>query len=198
MDKRKRLIVEVFKKNNLTLEKFYQKYSGSLFALIISKVPRKEDAEEILQDTWISIFDSLPLFNFRSSFLTWAKSIALHEIADFYRKKKIRSIVFSRLPFLENLVSQALGPELTYQQKELRCDLEKVLKSLSEGYGKILRLKYIEGLTMVQIAQLLKITTKAVESRLTRARQAFQKKWQENYQYEFCTSLPFLPLKKAT
>lgn len=176
----------------------YKNYTFHLFRFISSKIEHREDAEEILQDTWMSIFDSLPLFAGRSSFLTWAKSIASHEVADFYRKRKIKSLVFSHLPFLENLVSEALGPEMVYQQKEIRQDLERALNRLSEGYGKILRLKYIEGHSMAKIASSFKISIKAVESRLSRAREAFQKEWQENYQYEFCASLPFLPSKKAT
>lgn len=192
------LVRKVLQGDEEAIRKLYEKYSPSLFVFIASKVGKREDVEEILQDTWVSIFDSLPMFSAKSSFLTWAKSIALHEVADFYRKRKIKSIVFSRLPFLENLVSQALGPELAYQEKEVKEDLQKVLARLSEGYSKILRLKYIEGLSMAQISRRLNISIKAVESRLSRARRAFQKQWRENYQYEFCASSPFLPSKRAT
>lgn len=175
---------------NYNFYKHYNNYNRPLFSFISSKVERREDAEEILQDTWISIFDSLSMFSGRSSFLTWAKAISLHEVADFYRKKKIKSIVFSRLPFLENLVSEALGPELVLQEKEMRNEIEKALSRLSEGYRQILRLKYIEGLTMAEMAKALDLSFKSVESRLFRARLAFQKLWKENYSK---TSLDFLP-----
>ncbi|MBI5465504.1 sigma-70 family RNA polymerase sigma factor, partial [Candidatus Gottesmanbacteria bacterium] len=169
------------KKDQLAIKTLHNQYSLSLFSFIASKIERKEDVEEILQDTWISIFDSLPLFAGRCSLLTWAKTIALHEVADFYRKRKIKSLVFSHLPFLENLVSQALGPEMVCQQKEIKREVEKVFASLSEGYRQILRLKYIEGFTVAQIGKSLRLSFKSTESRLFRARLAFQKSWNENY-----------------
>lgn len=177
----KKLVEEVLKGNESAIRRLHDNYSPPLLALISSKVSRKEDADEILQDTFLSIFDSLPLFNFKSPLLTWAKSIACHEVADFYRKKKIKSIVFSHLPFLEDLVANALGPDLVYQEKELRCQIEKTLASLSEGYQKILRLKYIEGLTVAQIARTLNFSFKSTESKLFRAKLSFQKAWNEKY-----------------
>ena len=146
-----------------------------LFCFICRKVADPADAEDIVQEALISIYDSLPLFKGKSSFLTWAYSIARHELADFYRKKKLKQVVFSRLPWLRELVSQALGPELAYQELETKKKIVRTLKNLSEGYSRILRLKYVEELSMRQIGQELNLTVKAVESRLTRARLAFQK-----------------------
>ncbi len=191
----KKLISQVIKGDQKAINKLYREYSPALFFQISSKVGKKEDVEELLQDTWISILDSLPIFNFKSSFLTWAKSIAIHEVADFYRKRKIKSLIFSHLPFLENIISEAFGPEMVYQQKEIHRDLEKVFARLSEGKAEILRLKYVEGLSMAKIGHLLKISTKAVESRLSRARLAFQKEWQKDYPYAWSVSSP-LPVSK--
>ena len=100
--------------------------------------------------------------------------------------KKI-SAIGDLLPFLEKLVSQALGPELAYQELETKTKILATLKRLSEGYAQILRLKYVEGLSMRQIANQLNLTVKAVESKLTRARLAFQKIYvdQENCQVRF-------------
>lgn len=146
-----------------------------LLRFISRQVNDPADAEDIVQETLISIYDSLPLFKGQSAFFTWCCSIARHEIADLYRKKKIKQVVFSHLPWLKELVSQALSPELAYQELETKKKIVRTLKNLSEGYSRILRLKYVEELTMRQIAQELNLTVKAVESKLTRARLAFQK-----------------------
>lgn len=146
-----------------------------LIKFVSGRVSDPRDAEDIVQETLISIYDSRALFKGKSAFFTWACAIAKHEIADFYRKKKIKQIVFSRLPFLQGLVSEALGPELAYQELETKIKIVNTLKHLSEGYSRILRLKYVEELSMKQIAEELQLTVKAVESRLTRARLAFQK-----------------------
>lgn len=144
---------------------------------VFKKVSDKEEAEEIFQDVLVSAVDSLPLFKGKSSFFTWLCGIANHEIVDFYRKKKIKTILFSHFPFLETLASEALTPDEKIEKQELKKEVEKVLSVLSEGYREILRLKYIEELSMKEIAKKTKKTVKAVESKLTRARQAFKKIW---------------------
>jgi RNA polymerase sigma-70 factor (ECF subfamily) len=141
------------------------------------KLQNSEDAEEIFQETLISVIQSLPSFQRNSSFFTWICSIANHEIADFYRKKKIKTFLFSNFPFLENIISEALGPEEKLLEKELKKDVKNALGRLSEGYSLILRLKYYHGLSMQEIAQKLNLTVKAVESRLSRAREAFRGEW---------------------
>jgi len=149
-------------------------YRKRLVGFVEQKVGRQEDVEEIVQESLIAAWDSLPTYKGKSDLFTWLCAITRHEIADFYRRRKLKQIVFSRLPFLKDLVCEALGPELAYQELETKRKILKTLKDLSEGYGRILRLKYIESLSMKEIAQKLGITVKAVESRLSRARLAFQ------------------------
>jgi RNA polymerase sigma-70 factor (ECF subfamily) len=136
-------------------KKLYQRYRTRLLYFILRKVEKLEDAEEILQDTFISALDSLPLFS---------------------RKKKLKTIVFSRFPQLEKIVSQALSPEAALEAKELEEEVVQCLKGLSEGYARILRLKYIDGLSYRQIAKKLKKPVKAIESKLSRARKASSEK----------------------
>ena len=144
-----------------------------------ARVKLKEEAEEIYQETLISAWESLSGFSGRASFSSWLCGIAKHEISDFYRKKKIKTLLFSHFPFLENLADQALGPEEKMIEAELQRKVKRVLSKVAEGYQIILRLKYIEGHSVAQIAQKLSLTLKAVESRLTRARFAFREAWIE-------------------
>lgn len=144
---------------------------------ILSKVSDINDADEILQETLVAASLSYPNFKGNSSFFTWICGIANHEVADFFRRKKLKTLLFSRFPFLENLASEALIPDEELEKQELRKEVKHILSCLSEGYGKILRLKYYQGFSMVQIARDLKLTVKAVESRLSRARKAFKDTW---------------------
>ena len=163
------------RKNGLVNQILSPGFRQRLTRFISQKVADPMDVDEIVQDTLVSALDSLPGFKGQSQLFTWICGIARHEILDFYRRKKIKQIVFSKLPFLENLVSEALGPELALQELETKTKIVATLKHLSEGYAQILRLKYVEGRSMAEIAERLDLTVKAVESRLTRARLAFQK-----------------------
>ena len=102
-------------------------------------------------------------------------AIAKHELVDYYRRRKIKTFVFSHFPFLKNIVDKALGPELALEEREAKEKILLTFEKISEGYVEILRLKYMDGLSMREIAERLKITVKAVESRLARARKAFRK-----------------------
>jgi len=161
--------------NNLTIRR--------LRNYILKRVQSSEDAEDILQESLISASQSLPSFAGQSSFFTWLCGIANHEIADFYRKKKIKVFLFSHFPFLENLVSEALGPEEELLKEELRKEVKQVLSRLTEGYALILRLKYYHCLSMAEIAVKLNLTIKAVESKLSRAREAFRIEWLKQKRY---------------
>ena len=182
----KELIKKVIAQDQKAVKKLYQKYQPRLLNFILKKVKMHEDAEEILQETMISTIDSLPLFRGNCSLYTFLCSIAKHEIADFYRRKKIKTLLFSRFPQLEdivkNIASQVLSPERAFEEKELKREVIKTLRSLSEGHSRILRLKYIDGLSYRDIANKLKKSVKAVESKLARAREAFAQIWKSrNY-----------------
>lgn len=164
---------------------FNQKTIQELKRFIVHRVSDENEAEEIFQDTLISACEALPNFWGRSSLFSWLCGIAKHEISDFYRKKKIKTILFSHLPFLEKLASQALGPEEEILEAELKRKVKIALNSLSEGYRQVLRLKYIEGYSVAQIATRLDLSLKAVESRLSRARLAFKEAWNEEAQNFF-------------
>jgi RNA polymerase sigma-70 factor (ECF subfamily) len=153
----------------------YQKYQTRLRKFIGQKVANPQDVEEILQESLIAAVDCLPLYSGKSTLFTWICGIARHEIADYYRKKKIKTFLFSHLPWLEGLANEALGPEQIFMRRELEYKVKRTLSNLSEGYAEILRLKYYQGLTVEQIAKKLNETIKGVESKLFRARQAFIK-----------------------
>jgi len=173
-------ILRVYSEQMKEIEKLIQENQERLKKYIFSKVSSQTDGEEILQETLLSIHESFAFFKANSSFSTWACGIANHEIADFYRKKKIKTLLFSHFPFLEQLASEILSPDESLEKKEIRKEVKNVLSLLSEGYSEILRLKYYQGLSVADIAKKLKTSVKAVESKLSRAREAFRLNWDKN------------------
>jgi len=169
------------------IRKFHQKYYKRLLSYTLKRIDKAEDAEEIVQDTLLSAIYSLPSFLGRSSFSTWLFAITRHEIADFYRKRRVKELLFSRFPILEHIVDEALAPEFIMERQRIQGKILACFLHLTEGYRHILRLKYIEGLKTAEIALELKISDKAAEMRLRRARLAFVKAWNEKKDQE---SLP--------
>lgn len=178
-EKERELVSDLLQGSEEALREFYKTYSPRLSAFIRIKVSSSEDAEEILQDTLLSALDSLALFSERASFFSWLCSIARHEIADYYRKQKIKSIVFSRLPFIEGFVSRALEPDAAMMRREYERRVKQTLELILPHYREILELKYMDGLSVREIAGKLGMSFKACESALTRARRAFEVAYEE-------------------
>jgi RNA polymerase sigma-70 factor (ECF subfamily) len=156
------------------MEEFFRRYEKLMRKFVAQKIDDEGVAEEITLDILWAAYKSLPSFRHGSSELSFVYSIAKHKIIDYYRKKKLKTILFSINPMFEEVADQALNPERDVLKNELKAEIKKTLKELNEGYGKILRLKYIDGLKIRAIAKKLKLSIKAVESRLIRAKKQFK------------------------
>ncbi len=156
-----------------------EKYELYLRGWLKGKIEDSRDREEVLANILWAVVNSYPSFAGKSSLKTWVVAIAKKRLVDFYRKKKLKTVLFSRLPQLEEVASAALGPEEHVLRDELWGEIRAVMRMLGEGSGEILRLKYIEGLAVKRIAKLLKLSPKTVESRLFRARQNFVRIWKK-------------------
>lgn len=174
----KKLVQEILSGSKRALEKFYCRYKKKLLHFIQAKIQSEEDAEEIFQDTFLAAIEGLRDFSFRSSLFTYLCSIASHKIIDYYRKKKIKQIFFSKIPEIEPLISTFFHPEEELDITLLREKINQTFKKLAPKYQRILRLKYIDGYSVEEISQKLSISFKSAESTLFRARKAFAKAYQ--------------------
>ena len=171
-----RLIRKILAHDKTALRQFYLTYSPRLLRFIRHKVGSREDIEEIAQDTLFAFLEGARDFTGRCSLSTYLCSIANYKIVDFYRKKKLKKIVFSQLPDgMETLVSELAEPEKLLDKALESQKISAIFKRLSPLYAQILRLKYVEGRSVVEIARILTISFKAAESVLFRARKAFVK-----------------------
>jgi RNA polymerase sigma-70 factor, ECF subfamily len=153
---------------------FYKAYSYKILSYLSRMLPRPEDAQEITNDVFLEAIDSLSMLRKEQSILSWLYRIAHNKMVDFYRKKKIKSIFLSQMPFLQIVEAEINQPEFQYEKNRIRDGIETALKSLPENYRKILRLHYEEKIPVKQIAVILHMTFKAAESLLFRARQSFK------------------------
>lgn len=169
----KALVKSILKGDERALRWFYSHYHPRLLTFIKNKIENEKDAEEILQDTLLGTIEGLRDFSFRSSLFTFMCSIANHKVIDFYRRKKIKSVLFSKLGDVEPFISTLLGPEEALDEELLRQNIRETFKKIAPKYSKILRLKYIYGYSVEEIARSLSISFKSAESQLFRARKAF-------------------------
>ena len=171
----KKLLEKIIKKDEKALFYVYKKFQPSIFNYVKSQINNYQTAEELTQDIFIDFIEALRDFRFQSSLKTFLFSIARHKIVDQIRKKKIKNILFSRLPsyIVESLKVVFIDEEI--DKKELKEKITTILESLPNDYQLVLRLKYMEEIKIKEIADKLKMNFKATESLLFRARKSFIK-----------------------
>lgn len=157
---------------------FYKTYSQKILSYLIKRLPSSVDAEEILQDVFLEAIDSLPLFRRETTVLNWLYKIAHNKVADFYRKRGIKTILFSSLPFLE-LISQEIDqPEFQFEKNRIKERIERTFDLIPVHYQKILRLHYENDIRVRDLALILNLSPKATESLLFRARKSFRQTYE--------------------
>ncbi len=153
--------------------KFYKTYSPRIFAYLKKRLPSPQDAEDTLQDVFLDAIDSLPLFRGEATVLNWLYKIARNKSADFYRKRKIKTILFSKLPFLEFVSQEIHQPEFQFEKNKIRDRIEAAFHLIPNHYQKILRLHYENSTRVKELAVIFNLSPKATESLLFRARKSF-------------------------
>ncbi len=171
------LVEEVLAGKKGAATKFYKTFAPKLRRYLMTKLP-DSDVEEILQDTFLSAFDSLSLYRGESSVSTWLTSIARHEVADFYRKKYVRKTIEMTGPLFENIISEMLSPEFVFEKNKIEKKFFATYRSLSSQYQDILSYRYERSMSVKEIAKRMEISFKATESLLFRARLAFREAYE--------------------
>jgi RNA polymerase sigma-70 factor, ECF subfamily len=148
--------------------RFYTDTQPKLLRWVSFRVKDTADAEDLVQDIYLSFIDSLPLFRGGSSLWTFLVSIAKHEVSDYWRKKYAKKAILT-IPFADHFYTEKL-----YSATSTASEIQQIYNRLLPHQVQILKWKYEDGLNIEQIAHKLKINLKAAESRLFRARAAFR------------------------
>lgn len=171
----KLLVNNIIARDQRAFLSIYRLYHKPIFNFVKRQVNDYYLAEEITNDVFLDFIEALRDFHFQSSLKTFIYSIAKNKTIDFIRKKKIKKVLFSALPqyVVEGLKTILMDDEI--EKKELEGKIKKALDRLPNDYRLILRLKYMEGEKVLDIARKLSLGFKATESLLFRARKSFIK-----------------------
>ena len=172
------LLQRILTGDETAILEFYKNYAPKLLIYLKKKLPKEEDAQEIVNDVFFEAIDALALFQEKSSILTWLYSIAHNKIVDFYRKRKIKSFLLSQAPFLEIVAKDIHNPEFEFEKNRVRDKIESSLFALSDHYKKILKMHYEQDMPVKDIAEILHLSFSATQSLLFRARQSFKQTYE--------------------
>ena len=177
-----KLASQVLSGDERAFDRFFGENFPGLYRFALLRVDRHEDAaEEVAQATLCKAIDKLGTYRGEAALFTWLCTLCRHEISAYYGKRERPA---SRVDLvednpevraaLESLGAAQDGPEQSLGRSEIARLVQVTLDRLPARYGAALELKYMEELSVKDIAERLDLTPKAAESLLTRAREAFR------------------------
>lgn len=134
-------------------------------AFILSMVPQRQDAEDILQDTLVEMWNQFGKFEQGSSFLAWGCTIAKYKTLNHLRRKKNSRLSFSD-ELLEIIQNESIERMSVMEQRA--DNLKRCVKKLPARDAKLLRLRYEDDLTFRKIAELYGHSHQAVCKAMSR------------------------------
>ncbi len=154
-----------------------QRYERKIFRLALHITQNREDAEDVLQETFLKAYQHLDQFQGQSKFYTWIVRIAVNQALMKLRKRKSdRSVSLDdTIDTGEDTVAREIAawdenPEQQYGREELNQILTSAVDGLTPIYRAVFVLRDVDGLSTEETAEALELSVPAVKSRLLRAR----------------------------
>ena len=154
-----------------------EEYKQMVYNVCYGFVKNSDDAEDISQDVFLSVYKNMKRFKQESKLSTWIYRIAVNRSLNFARKKKFLSL-FGTKPEEERIPPAGQDAEANYglERSESGEVIRKALNSLPENQRTAFVLSNVEGFSYKEISEIMKCSVSAVESRIHRAKMSLQKK----------------------
>lgn len=177
----RQLVAEAKKGNLEAFGLLVERYQNRLYQIVRRFVPNHEDADDLIQETWMQAFRALSSFREEAGFYTWLYRIALNLTINFLRKQKKEKQresyeVWEKGP--EEISAKKLMAEEDPGLYELREKIEMAIKKLPLPYRSAFILVTQEGLNYRQVAKILGCSENTVAWRMFKAREKLQKELQ--------------------
>jgi RNA polymerase sigma factor (sigma-70 family) len=156
------LIEQCRKGNSKAQFMLYNQYSKAMYNVAYRMMNNREDAEDMLQESFIECFKNIASFRFESTFGAWLKSILINRCINHLRKKKPDLISCGNLPV-----------NVPEEEAETEYDISGIfigIEKLPDGYRLVLTLYLLEGYDHTEIAQILGISESTSKSQYSRAK----------------------------
>ncbi len=160
----------------MLFEQLYAEHKDRVFNLALHYVQQTEDAEEITQDVFVSVHESLSDFRHDAKLSTWIYRITVNKSLDFLRMQKRKK----RFAFITSIFQPGIAESLDHrpfdhpgvhlEQKEALQKIFQCMNELPERQKTALILSKIEQLSQVEVGAIMDLSPKAVESLVQRAK----------------------------
>ena len=181
-------IVKLLQQGNIAaFEEVIRRYSARVYSMSYRLTRNTQDTEEVLQDTFVTVFRKISAFEGKSSLSSWIYRVTVNTALMKLRKRRS-----DRLALIEDTIpnyrdSLALA-DSSFQSASvnlsLRDKIQTAILELPEEYRAVFVLRDIDGLSTKEVCKILQVTAPAVKSRLHRARLVLRRQLKEVYSGE--------------
>ncbi|HIE74462.1 MAG TPA: sigma-70 family RNA polymerase sigma factor [Flavobacteriales bacterium] len=151
------LVALYLKGDSKSFEALIQKHKNKIYAFILSKIRNRDLAEDIFQDTFIKVINSLQKgkYNEEGKFLPWVMRIANNLVIDYFRKsKKMRTIApTDNFDIFDILQDGEKNIEDNLVNNQIHKDLRKLIEHLPEDQKEVLKMRYYAELSFKEISE---------------------------------------------
>lgn len=189
----KEFIQALKSRDSLAYSKLIDDFQDKVFGTCMSFVPNKEDAEDIAQEVFLEVFNSIDKFKGKSKLTTWVYRITTNKCLEFIRKRNTKK----RFAFLQSITGNVLPldkttyfteinhPGIQLENKELNETLFKAINSLPESQSVVFTLHKIDGKSYDEIAEITNKSLSSVESTMFRAKKNLKSILENYYKNEY-------------
>lgn len=176
----KALVRRLLARDEQAFNEFFDDYYPRLFRFAVMRLLDEDAADEAAQATMVQAFRGLHTWRGEAALFTWLCTICRNEVAAVARRVARQATVSLAdddphvRATLESLAAYADGPDSDLERADVGRVVQIALDHLPPRYSRALAWKYLDDLTVREIAARLRLTPKAAESLLTRARDAFR------------------------
>jgi RNA polymerase sigma factor (sigma-70 family) len=157
----------------------YKRFSPKMFGVCLRYCANREEAEDVLQDGFIKVFNKIDTFKFNGSFEGWIRKIMINTAL----RNKYITFRSHEVPSLEGIEHPSSDEKVT--SKLSMMDLMKLVNELPQGYKLVFNLFAVEGYSHKEISELLEIQEATSRSQYLRARQFLRDKLEKLEKNEF-------------
>lgn len=162
----------------MDLKSIYETHKNKVFKLAFYYTQQIEDAEEIMQDVFVKVHYHMEKFRGEAKLETWIYKITLNTCYDYLRAKKRKKFlnIFSNETLLINKpIAKSSEPDTQIESKEALYSLMNKLNKLNENEKRVIILLKLEDKSQHEVAELLDLSVKAVDSLYQRAKKKLEK-----------------------
>ena len=175
------------KHNSTNFKNLYNEYNVLVYNVALNYLQNTEDAEEITQDVFVQVHESLDQFNEKSSLKTWIYRITINKSLNFIKHKasKKHFFIFGRKSNNELEISNLSNfehPGVLLENKEKSVILFGVINELTENQKTAFMLSKIDGLSNPEISDIMQLSISSVESLIFRAKTSLKEKLSNKFE----------------